>query len=138
MQTKPLSVKRTADRTRMALHAQELILACGATFERSEGGDYPGPRCVQLKVRAPGGLCVTVEFDGDSCQPDVYVLSWHIDIGSDAQLSNAVFGGAVNPHHLRKATYIASGFEDLCAKLKSGLQKAADGSAYLQRQTCDA
>ena len=126
-----LSERSALDRQKMASHLEPLIAECNATFERREGGNYPGPKAVQLSIAGAGGLQLTVTFDGDSCQPNVYVMSWHMAIGAHLKLNDATFGGNVNPHHKQKATYVARGFEDLCRQLRSGLMMAKDGSAYL-------
>lgn len=126
-----LTERRAPDRKQMAAAVEQLITECGAAYTRLEGGGYPGPRAIQLDLVAPGGVELSVDFDGDSPQPDVYVLSWHMGFDSTRRLNNATFGGDVNPHHKCKATYIARGFEDLCAQLKKGLLMARDGRAYL-------
>lgn len=126
------SERRAADRKKMAARLEQLITECGATFERREGGEFPGPRAIYLDVTAAQGLQVTVELDGDSCQPDVHVLSWNMKIGATAELNDATFGGSVNPYHRHKATYVGHGFEDLCVQLKRGLNLAASGEAFLK------
>lgn len=123
-----LSEKRAGDRVKMANAIAELVVGCGATFERE---DHPDRREIWLKVTAPGGLQVTVDFDGNSIQPNVHVLSWHMHYESKKLLNDATFGGNVNPHHKQKATYVAYGFDDLCHQLSLGLIKAKNGSAYL-------
>jgi hypothetical protein len=128
---RPLSERRATDRAEMARRIESLVTECGATFERTEGGDYPGPRAIQIYVRAARGLCVRVEFDGASTQADTHVLSWHTDVDSTAELSAARFGGNVNPYHRQKATYIASGFDALCERLQFGLELAKSGAAFL-------
>ena len=115
----------------MAQCIQDLVSDCGATFIRKEGGDYPGPNTIKLAILAAKGLGVTVVLSKDSIQPDIHVLSWYIDINSTTQLNNATFGGQVNPHHKRKATYVAYGFDNLLSQLKHGLEMAADGSSFL-------
>lgn len=133
-----LTEKRAADRIKMAAILQDLIIDCGATYARRDGvaGGYPGPRVIRLEVRAPRGLCVAVDLDGESCQPDVHVLSWHMSSDTDARLSDS-FGGNVNRCHFRKATYIAHGFEDLCDQLREGLEKAASGRAFDAQREAD-
>lgn len=134
MSTKQLSERRATDRAEMARRVATLVTTCGATFERTagkSGSHFPGPRAVHVYVRAARGLCVRVKFDGDSSQPDTHVLSWHVDLESDARLSNARFGGNVNPHHMQKATYIAQGFDELCERLRFGLNLAKSGAAFL-------
>lgn len=123
-----LSEKRAADRKTMADAIAQLVVDCGATYQRE---DHPDRREVWLDIKAPGGLELTVDFDGNSIQPDVHVLSWHMAHDSPKRLNDATFGGNVNPHHKCKATYIARGFDDLCWQLRSGLLMAQDGTAYL-------
>jgi hypothetical protein len=120
--------RRAADRKEMAKRIEALVLECGATFERKERG-----REIMLEVSAAQGLCVLVDFDGESIQPDVHVLSWNIHYESNARLSNATFGGNVNPHHKQKATYVAYGFDELRECLRRGLMLAASGEAFLPR-----
>lgn len=131
MTTSTLSETRAADRKKMAAAIEQLVLECGSTFTRSEGGSYPGPHCVNINVSAPEGLNVRVSFDGKSWQPNVYVLSWNMGLDATRLLNSDTFGGSVNQHHFCKATYVAHGFDDLCRQLRSGLLMAKDGSAYL-------
>jgi hypothetical protein len=131
MTAKVLTERRAADRTEMANGIAALVTECGATYDRLEGGAYPGPRAIQLYVQAARGLRVRVEFDGDSAQPDTHVLSWHMAVDADGELNDATFGGDVNRFHRQKATYIAFGFEELCNRLRFGLELAASGKAFL-------
>lgn len=128
--TKELSVKRQADRLKMAQALTQLALDHDCTVQRTQGGTYPGPRCIQLALRAPGGLSVTVNLDAASWQPDTYVLNWHIASDSDRKLAPYPFGGSVNPHHFCKATYVAQGFKHLVEQLRKGLEMAKNGTAY--------
>ncbi|MBC8740467.1 hypothetical protein F6X40_27915 [Paraburkholderia sp. UCT31] len=130
MSKKELSERSAADRKQMAKRLEQLIVECGATFTREEGGDYPGPRAIHLRVAAARGLQITVELDGGSVQPDVHVMPWHMHYESEAKLDGKTFG-EVNPYHHRKATHVAYGFEGLCENLKRGLQLAASGEAFL-------
>ncbi|KWT98133.1 MULTISPECIES: hypothetical protein [unclassified Variovorax] len=129
-----LTVLRKGDRELMAKGVEKLVRDCGATSTRREGGEYPGPRGIHVEIDTPRGLQVTVYFNGYSSQPDVYVLSWHMDLESDDTLSPAIFGGNVNPHHFRKATYVAHGYDDLCEKLRKGLDMAISGVAFRERE----
>lgn len=122
-----LTVTRQHDRRAMAVALEVLIALEGATSERRKS-----IRCIHLDVTAAQGLCVSINLDGNSSQPDIYLLSWYIDSASNAELNESTFGGKVNPHHRRKATYIADGFEELYQKLQTGLQKAANGTAFIR------
>lgn len=131
---KPLSVSRKADRIFMATALAALVHDCGASCKINPLGSYPGDREKKVVIDTPAGLQLTVSFDGDSRQPDVYVLSWHMDWKAVDLLNNATFGGDVNPHHHSKATYVAHGFEDLCKQLRRGLVMAIDRTAFLPRK----
>jgi hypothetical protein len=122
-----LSVTRQADRLAMASRLEQLLTRCGAGFERHAGGVYPGPKCIRFSIEAARGLCVGVSFDGDSWQPNTYVLSWHMKLGSTDELNEVTFGGSVNSFHRQKATYVAHGFADLCQQLEQGLSLATEG-----------
>lgn len=131
MTTKILSERRAPDRQKMALSLEQLVAECGAAYERRDGGASPGPKAVKLSIVGAGGLQLTVTLNGDSCQPNIYVMSWNMATGSDLKLNDATFGGNVNPYHKQKATYVAYGFGELCQMLRKGLMMAKDGSAYL-------
>jgi hypothetical protein len=128
---KDLSVTRRADRVAMAGQMELLLARCGAAFERRAGGVYPGPTCIRFNIEAARGLCVGVSFDGASCQPNTYVLSWYMKSGSTDELNEATFGGSVNRFHRQKATYVAQGFADLCRQLEHGLALATEGTAFM-------
>lgn len=126
-----LNVTRKADRLQMAIAVEAVAARFGCTVEKLEGGKYPGPRCTKLTLRGPGGLCATVSLDGTSAVKDSFVLPWYMAPDSDNELDPGAFGGNVNPHHRRKATYFAEGFEDLLAQLARGFELAACGLAYV-------
>lgn len=123
MTARAYSERRKADREAMA--AQMIVLATshGCTVERTDS-----PPCIMLRIEAPGGLCVSIDVDGKSCQPDVHVIPWHMHYESDAKLARSF--GDVNPHHQRKATHVRLGFDALHAELERGFKAAADGTAY--------
>lgn len=127
----PLSVARAKDRDAMASQLEALAVSLGAEVSR---GEFHGEREIVVSIRAARGLCLNVDFDGDSSQQrgGIWVLSWHMSTDTDARLADS-FGGDVNPHHYRKATYIARGFEGLFGVLgmvELGLCKARDGDAF--------
>lgn len=129
--TKPLSETRKADRKVMADAIESMLKRLQCEYTRLEPADiYPGKHCIMLKIEE-SELRVTVDFDGDSVQPNVYVLSWHMSYESRKQLNDATFGGSVNPYHKAKAIYVARGFDDLCYQLERGLKMAIDGTAFL-------
>jgi hypothetical protein len=117
------SERRAADRTTMANALETMAVELGATVERSEH-----EREISLRISAPGGLCVSVDLDGASCQPDVHVIPWHMGLDSDKRLARSF--GDVNPYHFRKATHVARGWVALKEEIERGLRAAVDGSAY--------
>ncbi len=131
--TRELKVTRKADRLKMAVAVEGVAERFGCTVDKREGGLYPGPRCMQLSLQGPGGLCVTVSLDGDTSLKDCFLLSWHMALDSRNELDAATFGGGVNPHHRRKATHLAQGFEDLLARLERCFSLAASGRAFLNK-----
>ena len=131
---KPLSVRRQADRIFMAAALVKLVNECGASCQVNPLDSYPGDREKKVVIDTPAGLQLTVEFDGDSSHPNVFVLSWHMHWQAEDHLNNATFGGNVNCHHFRKATYVAHGFDDLCSQLRKGLTMAIDRTAFLPRK----
>jgi hypothetical protein len=126
--SKVLSERRKADREEMAKRVEALLNELGVAYESSEH-----EREINIDVHGPRGLCVLVDFDGASWQPDVHVLSWHIR-ERGAQLNDLTFGGNVNPHHKAKATYVAYGFDNLMYSLRRGLELAISGEAFLDHE----
>lgn len=122
--TKPLTEKRAADRKCMADTLQKLVLSLGGNVERTQ----ITPRCEMLDITGAQGLSAYIDFDGDSSQPDVHVIGWCVRHPSDAKLAPSF--GDVNPHHHRKATHVAYGFEALRQEIERGLTAAKDGSAF--------
>lgn len=119
---------RKADRSFMTEQVQELAERLDLDLEII---DVPEHREIMLSLKAKSGLSLHLSFDGKSCQPDVYLLSWVVDYNCHRQLNDATFGGNVNPYHKQKATYIARGFKELMAMVEKGFAMANDGSAYL-------
>lgn len=122
-----LTERRKADRLKMADEIESIVRECGATCVRSDPAPL-SPRGIWLEIEGAGGLCVTVDLDGESVQPDIHVVAWHVSGDSDSCLA-ASFGD-VNPHHFRKATHVAYGFEALRQEVRRGLMAARDGSAF--------
>lgn len=109
---------------KMAGALAELAQRLGADVEVSRRP----PALILVSITTKRGLQLTVELDGKSIQPDTHVLPWHMHYESDDRLAAAF--GAVNPHHFRKATQVAEGWEQLRANVERGLTMAADGSAF--------
>lgn len=125
-----LTEKKKADRMKMAGVVIALAQEHGAAASIDQ--DWPGERAVMVCIRADRGLCLNIDFDGESPQPGVHVLSWHMALDVDTCFSNS-FGSAgcsINSYHFRKATDIAHGFDDLCATLSHRLDQVATGEAF--------
>ncbi len=130
-----LSERRKADRERMAADVAALARELGARVEISNPAPL-SPRGIWVEIEAPGGLSVTVDFDGQSCQPDVHVVSWHMrPVRNKARLASCFPGGDVNPFHRQKASYIARGFDELAAHLREVLSMALAGTIYMPAAT---
>lgn len=125
---KPLSETRKADRLKMAalVIEQATRLGCKAHLEEAFK-DHPSVTWV--RIEAPGGLLLTVDFDGKSWQPNTHVLSWHMGFDSTRRLSPD-YWPYLNIVHFHKATDVASGFDALTELLERRLADAVAGTVY--------
>lgn len=130
-----LSERRKADRMMMAEGVRALAERYGleAVVKDKPYGDTMYPQRIDCRLRHARGLCLTVDFDGKSCQPDVHVLSWHMNSDAGAVWLNPSMWGSINLFHFHKATDIAHGYEDLLAVLELRFGRLKSGDAY-----CDA
>lgn len=119
-----LSELRKADRAAMVAHVVRVVEECGATAIVEE----MRPRETWINIAAARGLRLTLDFDGESWQPNVHVLSWHFSTDCDTCFADAF--GSLNRHHFRKATDTAEGMDELLSILRKRLEQAADGSAF--------
>jgi hypothetical protein len=125
-----LTCRRKADRMKMADAIQALWEShTGFTCERSDPAPC-SPRGIWLQLRSPRGACVTVEFDGDSTQPDTYVLSWHLEFDCDERFSASFANGSRNRFHKRKATDVVDGFGALAGVVEQRIANLISGEAY--------
>ena len=129
-----LTEKRKADRLAMAQAVGDLARSFNCTVERTEDG-VGRKHKIRLEIEAGRGLCLSVEFDVDSCQPDIYVVPWYTTGKTKLALNFEQVGGEVNPHHFGKCTAVNYGWEQLFSSLKLGLEMARTGSAFTTR--CD-
>lgn len=119
-------------RAALATQIEAVARACGAEPRRiGEAETYPGKRRVIVDIVAARGLRLTVELNGDSAQPGVFVLSWHVASGHETKLTEAFAPGNVNPFHRQKAATICEGADALLLHLARQLRMAADGTAFL-------
>jgi hypothetical protein len=123
--------RRKADRKRMSEElfaiASQYDLA-GITLTK-EGEDLAYLRAAIVELTTKRGLACRFEFDGESCQPDVYVNAWHMILDTDACLSDR-FPGSVNHAHFRKSTTVCEGFAALCAHVVAVLEGDKAGWIY--------
>lgn len=119
-----LSERRHADRCQMAAELTALAELLGATVETTS----EHARHIRLDITAKHGLLTSVELDGQSWQPDIHVIPWHLAHTCQEKLSPAF--GQVNPYHFRKATHVAYGWAQLLQDIERGLSSAADRSAF--------
>lgn len=96
----------------------------GAKVERTADG-----RRILLRIETPRGVCVYLDFDGKSCQPDVHVIAWNLAYWAKGRLRPSVFDCAVNPHHGAKATLVRYGFAALAENVSKVLAADAAGEA---------
>lgn len=124
--------RRKSDRAKMADAVAEIAREYGATATiEPEGSNDICPRRVMIRIEAQRGLCLNLDFDGKSCQPDVYVLSWHFNHDTDACFSDRFASfGSLNRFHFRKATHVAYGYTALIATLERCLDLAQGGEAF--------
>lgn len=128
--TKALSSSLKADRVAMATAIQALAEQHGCVVEYRAGDDYVGPRAIHVAIKAPGGLQLTVEFDGDMLHPNEHVLSWHMNSGLTSNKLCPHYWPRLNTCHFRKATDVVSGFEELHTLLAKRFKDLQSGHAY--------
>lgn len=128
-----LTERRKGDRAVMARYVAQLAEAYGLTAW--EGSDV---RERSVSVKGPHGLGLTVRFRGNTpqCEPDTYVLSWHMAPRMDDgyRLNPRVFE-AVNPHHGCKATEVANGYRELCELLSNRFAHITGRTAFVRGDT---
>lgn len=120
-----LSEKRAADRLLMAQQVMDLVRRHGFTCDMDDG---LGPRELWVNIQTIHGLALTVDFDGNSPQPDTHVLSWH-GVQAPHKL-RADFAHGVNPVHWHKATDVCEGFDSLLSILDRRLTAIKEGRAF--------
>lgn len=130
-----LTERLKADRVKLAKLTYDLAVNLGSKAEvkPERPGDLYDGRRTTVYIKAPRGLCVSVDFNGRTPQssPDTYVLSWHMSLDSDACLADAAFNyGHVNSSHHRKATDVVYTVDDLFAVLTLRLTAAKEGTAF--------
>jgi len=128
-----LSVERKKDRLRMLELMGALCDRYGIahTFTLNYLGNK---RCVAITIEGPHKLSTTIAFDGASCQPNVFVVSWYVDDLSREQewcISSEFGAHDLNSYHRRKATDVSRGFYSLCCMIENRLEKMVAGKAMM-------
>lgn len=96
-------------------------------------------RASAIEIEGSTGLSVTIDFDGDSCQPDVFVVSWHMALRRPPNtIIRGDFAGDRNPYHKLKATDVFRGFEQLIRHMSIRLQRIAEGTATKTKESAPA
>jgi hypothetical protein len=131
-----LTERRKADRAVMARYVADLARAHGLVA--GIVGERPGEqdRTVKVVMNGPHTLGLTVRFQGHSpqCEPDTYVLSWHMrpwdDEGKGWELASG-FADARTGRHDTKATDVANGWPELVQLLTRRFEAIQNGSAFV-------
>lgn len=131
-----LSETRKKDREVMAGELDALCLKHGvpSRFIREFLGC---PSAIAVEINGPHGLSATIDFSGESVQPNIYVVSWHFRflMTEGDHVIAPGFAPDINPHHKRKATDVCRGFPDLMARMEIRLASMVAGTAtQLPRQ----
>lgn len=128
MSKRKLSERRKEDRQMLADQLIVAMVDAGATAEIDQEWGEMFPRQIMVRVAAPGGAYIGVDFAGDSCQPDVHVATWnthgHVFLNPDAL-------GDVNPHHYGKVNRVGHGLDHLIDQLSADVANFVSGRGYL-------
>lgn len=126
--SKHLSERRKADRAEMAKRVKEMAseFDVPATIDPDP---YPlGPRETWVIIKPTNGPHLSLDFDGASSQPNVFVLSWHMPLDDKRTIAPG-FAPSINEIHRRKATHVCHGFTALESILYSAFASIARGDA---------
>ena len=113
----------------MARQLSALALSFGFGAVISPEPTFLGDHATIVGLEFPRGLRLNVDFDGKSCQPDTFVLSWHMAFRFDTRLKLS-FATSVNSCHRRKGTDIAEGFPEALELLRRRFEVIASGEAF--------
>jgi hypothetical protein len=132
-----LSETRKPDRQKIAQLVSELCSEYKIDHSWTREGFVEGyPKAHVIQIDAGEGLKVSVEIDGDSVQPNTWVLAWHIGFNSDARLADSF--GDINKFHFQKCTEVARSTFGLIDHLRSKFELIADGKAFDEKRKAEA
>jgi hypothetical protein len=124
-----LSETRKADRQKIAQMVSDICSEYKIDHSWTREGFVEGyPKAHVIQIDAGEGLKVSVEIDGDSVQPNTWVLAWHIGFNSDARLADSF--GDINKFHFQKCTEVARSTFGLIDHLRSKFELIAEGKAF--------
>ena len=117
----------------MMAGVEDLLQRLGVKYERTEQETAKAcPRRLAVDLHLARELRLTLDFDGDSPQPDCYLLSWYVMRSSACP---ADIFDSVNLYHYQKATDIIHDYQGLLWLLESRLLAVQNGSAFsLERE----
>lgn len=128
--------RRKADRRKMADELARRLREAGAVVEiEPEGSCSLSPRRIMLRVSATDGrraATVGVDFDGQSCQPNIHVATWNTE--RRACFSDAMGYSSLNPYHFGKATRVCEGFDTLASQLVVDTLLIVSGEAFSEER----
>ena len=127
-----LTETRKADRAKMAQILSNAVLEAGALSADIKPASYD-PAITVVRIEAPGGAHIVVDFDGRSPQPNVHVATWNTP---DTVFLAPAFGD-VNPYHYGKASRVGHGLDRLIDLLEADLDDFVSGDAYLAHDSVE-
>lgn len=130
-----LTVKRKHNRRIMADTIEQLAKLYGMEVERQEeGADKFRSRLIALKISSGHGLNCSVYLDGDTQNPECFVVPWYsVGRGHHYRLTDAfgrAAGGSVNQYHRRKCTAVLYGYDTLLECLGRAFECIQSGEAF--------
>lgn len=126
-----LTERRKGDRAKMAAMLEAACIAEGATVVVTrEGTDDIYPKRVRLLITGARGMFIGIDFDGQSCQPDIHVGCWNLPIDATDCFNPKAFICGVNTYHYQKATVVAEGLYPLILEITANLRDGFRGRAF--------
>jgi len=130
-----LRVKNKKDREQMVVLINKIAMKHSCNIEANHS--YLSNRCIDIDISHPSGLGVHFSLDGETSNPDSFLLPFCIRKSGDKCLSGA-FGNAMsaelNRAHRKKCMRLYYGFDAALLALDRAFSMAADGTAYSEWQ----
>ena len=122
-----LTERKKADRANMIRQVASLAIEYGAKSEVEMEPTFLGKRASIVRIFAAQGVELSIDFDGESSQPNTFVLSWVIR--GDSKFSRN-FAPSANTTYFHKSTDVCEGFDCLLSILAVRLTAVRDGWAF--------